>query len=144
MYYIERVIQSWKAATSTTTICMPEDLKARVAMVAKRAGTTTHALILHAIAKKAEQMNRRAEFDVATEDRYARIVGPGTTISWTRSEIRGYLEGRLAGKAAKPPATRKAMWLCTVTLPKSMPLAVRGPRESGYPERRGQLVLDRP
>ena len=104
MYCIERVFQSWTAARSTTTICMPADLKARVAAT-KRSGTTSHGVILQAIAEKAEQMDLRADFDAATEDRHARIVGPGTTISWT--EMRGYPEERRAGKTAKRPAARK-------------------------------------
>ncbi len=82
---------------------MPADLKARVA--AKRSGTTSHGLILQAIAEKAEQMDLRAYFDASTEDRYARIVAPRTTISWT--EMRDYPEERLAGKTAKRPAALK-------------------------------------
>lgn len=105
MYYVERVFQSWKAATSTTTICMPEDLKTRVAAAAKHSGTIPCASILHAIAEMAEQMDLRADFDAVAGDRYARIVASGKTISWTA--MRGYLEERLAGKAATRPAARK-------------------------------------
>ncbi len=90
---------------STTTIRIPEDLKARVAAAAKRAGTTSHGFILEAITEKAEQMDLRADFDAVAEDRYARIVASGKTIPWT--EMRGYLEERLAGKAVKRPAARK-------------------------------------
>jgi len=105
MCYIERVFQSLEAAMSTTTIRIPEDLKARVAAAAKRSGTTAHGFILEAIAEKTEQVNLRADFDAVAEDRYARIVASGKTIPWT--EMRGYLEERLAGKAAKRPAARK-------------------------------------
>ena len=90
---------------STTTIRMPEKLKARVAAAAKRAGTTTHGFILDAIAEKAEQEDKRAAFDAQAEDRYAQIVATGKTISW--QEMRGYLEERLAGKEVKRPAARK-------------------------------------
>lgn len=89
----------------TTTIRLPEDLKARVAAAAKRAGMTAHGFILEAIAEKTEQENLRADFDAVAEDRYARIVASGKTIPW--EEMRGYLEERLAGKAAKRPAARK-------------------------------------
>ena len=84
---------------------MPEDLKARVAAAAKHSGTIPCASMLHAIAEKAEQMDLRADFDALAEDRHARIVASGKTIPWT--EMRGYLEQRLAGKAAKRPAARK-------------------------------------
>ena len=90
---------------STTTIRMPEDLKARVAAAAKRSDTTAHGFILEAIAEKAAQEELRADFDAVAEDRYARIVASGKTIPW--QEMRGYLEERLAGKAVKRPVARK-------------------------------------
>lgn len=90
---------------STTTIRLPEELKARVAEAAKRSGTTTHSFILEAIAKKVEQDNLRADFDSVAEDRYARIVATGKTIPW--QEMRGYLEDRLVGKEVKRPVARK-------------------------------------
>ena len=90
---------------STTTIRLPEDLKARVAAAAKRAGTTSHSFILDAIAEKAEQEERRGDFNEVAEKRYAQIIASGKTIAW--SEMRGYLEQRLAGKAVKRPVPRK-------------------------------------
>ena len=89
----------------TTTIRLPEDLKTRVAVAAKRAGMTAHGFILEAIAEKTEQANLRADFDADAEDRYARIVASGKTIPW--EEMRVYLEERLAGNAVKRPAARK-------------------------------------
>ncbi len=90
---------------STTTIRLPEDLKARVAAAAKRSGTTAHGFILDAIAEKAELEDLRADFDAEAEDRYAHIVATGKTIPW--QEMRGYLEERIAGKVVKRPAARK-------------------------------------
>lgn len=89
----------------TTTIRLPDDLKSRVAKAAGRAGTTPHNFILEAIAEKAAQAEYRAEFDAVAEERYARIAETGKTIPW--SEMRSYLEGRVAGKAVKRPAVRK-------------------------------------
>ena len=89
----------------TTTIRLPEDLKARVAKAAKRAGTTAHGFILEAITEKAMQEERRSEFDAVAEERYARIAASGKTIPW--HEMRAYLEARMAGKPAKRPAARK-------------------------------------
>lgn len=90
---------------STTTLCLPEDLKARVAAAAERAGTTSHNFILEAIAEKAEQEERRGDFDEIAEKRCAQIVASGKTIPW--SEMRSYLVDRLAGKAAKRPVASK-------------------------------------
>lgn len=90
---------------STTTIRLPENLKARIAAAAKRAGTTSHNFILEAIAEKADQEERRGDFNEVAEKRFARIVASGKTIPW--NEMRSYLEDRLASKSAKRPAARK-------------------------------------
>jgi len=90
---------------STTTIRLPKDLKARIAAVADRAGKTSHSLILEAIAEKAEQEERRADFDAVAEQRYAKIIASGKTIPW--HAMRSYLEDRLAGKAVTRPRARK-------------------------------------
>jgi len=90
---------------STTTIRMPEDLKARVAAAAKRSDTSTHGFILESIAEKVVQEELRTNFDAVAEDRYANIFASGKAIPW--QEMRGYLEERLAGKAVKRPVARK-------------------------------------
>lgn len=90
---------------STTTIRLPEDLKARVAAAAERAGTTSHNFILEAIAEKADSAERRADLADVAERRYAGIVASGKTIPW--AEMRRYLEDRAVGKKAKRPAARK-------------------------------------
>ncbi len=90
---------------STTTIRLPEELKARIVEAAKRAGTTSHNFILEAIAEKADLAERRADFEAVAEQRYARIVESGKTISW--DQMRSYLEDRIAGKEARRPAARR-------------------------------------
>jgi predicted transcriptional regulator len=90
---------------STTTIRIPAELKARVAAVAAREGTTPHSFILEAIAEKADDAERRAEFHETAERRYADIVATGKTIPW--SEMRTYLEEKLAAKKPRRPAARK-------------------------------------
>jgi len=90
---------------STTTIRLPENLKARIAAAAKRAGTTSHNFILEAIAEKADQAERRSEFHDTSERRFAEIVASGKTIAWT--EMRSYLEDWLAGKNAPRPVAKK-------------------------------------
>ncbi len=90
---------------STTTIRLPDDLKARIAVAAKLAGTTAHGFILEAIAEKAEQAGRRADFDAIAEARYAAIVASGETIPW--QEMRSYLKARISGQAATRPVVSK-------------------------------------
>jgi len=89
----------------TTTIRLPEELKARVAAAAERAGTSPHSFILAAIAEKAEQDERQRDFEDTAERRYAKIVADGRTIPWR--EMRRYLESRAAGAKVKRPAARK-------------------------------------
>ena len=84
---------------STTTIRIPDDLKARVAAAARRSGTTAHAFILEAIADKARADRLRSDFDGVAEERYAAIVSSGKTIPW--HEMRAYMQARLAGKTAR-------------------------------------------
>ncbi|MDP3671986.1 MAG: ribbon-helix-helix protein, CopG family [Telluria sp.] len=90
---------------TTTTIRLPEDLKARIASAAERAGKTTHSFILEAIAEKAELEEQRADFDAEANARFAKVVESGGTISWT--EMRHYLEARLAGKQIARPVAKK-------------------------------------
>ena len=88
---------------STTTIRIPDELKARVAAVAEQAGVTSHSFILQAIAEKTQQEELRRDFENEAEKRYAKIIATGETVSW--KEMRGYLENYAAGNtdAVKPP-----------------------------------------
>ena len=90
---------------STTTIRLPEELKARIAVAAKRAGTTAHNFILHAVEEKTTREERRSDFHDVADQRYADIVANGNAVPW--SEMRRFLEDRLNGKPAKRPAARK-------------------------------------
>ncbi|MBB1086942.1 ribbon-helix-helix protein, CopG family [Lysobacter sp. SG-8] len=90
---------------STTTIRLPDELKARVAKAAEAAGTTSHNFILEAIAEKAELAERRADFHALAEQRYAQFLDTGESIAW--EDARTWLKERLAGKRVKRPAARK-------------------------------------
>ena len=90
---------------STTTIRIPDDLKARVVKAAKRAGTTPHNYILGAIAERTTDDERRADFLATAERRYRQIIASGETISWER--MRTYITKRLEGKKVRRPRPRK-------------------------------------
>ncbi|AHY08869.1 ribbon-helix-helix protein, CopG family [Serratia plymuthica] len=90
----------------TTTIRLPEELKARVAAVAEQAGVTSHNFILQAIAEKTQREELRSDFEDEAEKRYSRIIATGETLSW--KEMRGYLENYVAGDiAAIKPSVKK-------------------------------------
>lgn len=90
---------------STTTIRLPEDLKARVAAAAEREGTTAHGFILDAIAEKTDAAERRNDFLDVAERRHAEILASGKAVAW--SEMRSYLEDRLAGRKVRRPTAKK-------------------------------------
>lgn len=90
---------------STTTIRLPDELKARIAKAAEAAGTTSHNFILEAIAEKAEQAERRADFYAQADQRWAEFLETGESIPW--EEARSYFKARVAGKDAKRPVARK-------------------------------------
>ncbi len=90
---------------STTTVRLPEELKERIARAAQRAGKTSHAFILDAIAGSVEEAELRDDFHSTAEQRYAQIVASGKTISW--QEMRSYLEERIAGRKPRRPGARK-------------------------------------
>ncbi|MSQ60150.1 MAG: ribbon-helix-helix protein, CopG family [Betaproteobacteria bacterium] len=90
---------------STTTIRLPDDLKARVALAAERSGTSAHSFILEAIAEKADQAERHADFLGTAERRFAGLTASGKAIPW--EQMRRYLQDRIAGKPAARPAARK-------------------------------------
>lgn len=90
---------------STTTIRLPDALKARIAKAAEAAGTTSHNFILEAIAEKAELAERRAEFHALADQRWAEFLETDESIPW--EEARRYFKAKVAGKAAKRPVARK-------------------------------------
>ena len=89
----------------STTIRLPDDLKARVARAPQRSGTTPHSFILEAIAEKVDREDGHDDIDDAAERRYAEIAASGKAIPW--SEMRRYLEDRLTDKTAMRPSVRK-------------------------------------
>lgn len=90
---------------STTTIRLPDELKARVSRAAERAGTTAHSFIINAIEEKADQEEHRIDFHDVADRRYAAILASGKTVPW--NEMRRYLEDRLAGSSGNRPTPKK-------------------------------------
>lgn len=91
--------------TATTTIRIPEKMKARVAKLAKKSGTTSHAFILEAIAQKTEMAERYAAFQKEADDRRKEYQATGMTISW--DDVEPILVARAQGKDVPWPAARK-------------------------------------
>jgi predicted transcriptional regulator len=90
---------------STTTIRIEDDLKARVAAAAERAGKTAHAFIVEAIQQTVEQVEVDAEFHRVADERWAKLLATGKTVAW--GDARAYLEARAQGRRPRKPAARK-------------------------------------
>lgn len=71
------------------TILHHDDLKARIAAAAERAGMTADAFMLDAIKQAIEQDN---DFHRIADERWAKILATGMTASWEQSKA--YLEAR--------------------------------------------------
>ena len=104
-YTLHVNISMEKFIVSTTTVRITEDLKERLARAAQRAGLSSHALIVEAIAERIEAEERRNALAETAEDRYDIIMESGRTIPW--SEMRSYLERRIDGSEASRPKARK-------------------------------------
>ena len=90
---------------STTTIRLPDDLKARLAKAAEEAGLTAHGFILEAIELRTAQAELRGEFTREARSRLDEMDRTGLGVPW--DEVRQYLLDRAAGKAAVRPKARK-------------------------------------
>jgi predicted transcriptional regulator len=89
----------------TTTIRIEDDLKARVAAAAERAGKTAHAFILDAIARTVEQAEVDDEFHRIADARWASVLATGKTVPW--DVAKAYLEARALGERPRKPVARK-------------------------------------
>lgn len=92
-------------ATPTTTIRIPDELKARLVKLAEREGTSTHSLILDAIAEKAEALERRQSFHEEARERLAEMQATGMGIEW--DEMKAYLRARGAGEDVPMPVAKR-------------------------------------
>ena len=89
----------------TTTIRIEADLKARIAAAAERAGKTTHAYILDAIAQSVEEAELDDEFHRIADERWAKVLATGQTVSWDEAKV--WLKARSQGKRAHKPVPGK-------------------------------------
>jgi predicted transcriptional regulator len=97
---------------STTTVRLPEELKARIDKLAAAAGLSSHAFMVDALAQTAEQFERQQAFEAQAERRWRQYRRSGESIS--HDDLLAYARGLAGGKKPAQPVPRKA-------LPKSKP-----------------------
>ena len=90
---------------TTTTIRLEDELKARVAAAAERAGKTTHAFIRDAIVQTVEQAELDDAFHRLADERWTSILATGKTVNW--DDTKNWLVARSRGEHPPRPASRK-------------------------------------
>ncbi|MDM0116852.1 CopG family transcriptional regulator [Variovorax sp. J22R133] len=89
----------------TTTIRIDDSLKDRIAIAAERAGTTSHAFIVDAIAQTVARVEADEELHQIADKRWAKVLATGKTVPW--DEARKYIVGRARKEPVSKPAPRK-------------------------------------
>ena len=89
----------------TTTIRLDEDLKARIAAAAGRAGKSPHAFIVDTLTETIEQNEIDEAFDRLAEERWAEVLATGETVGW--DDTKAWLEARARSESPKRPGPRR-------------------------------------
>ena len=84
---------------------VPEEVKKRIAKLARQQDLTPHGFMLDAIREKVEVEEVRLAFHAEAERRLARMKKTGVGIS--AEEVFEYLQKRAAGRKATRPKPRK-------------------------------------
>jgi len=90
---------------STTTLKLPEELKARIAPLARQAGKTPHAWMLEALEREAALCELREGFLQAGR-KSAQEVDAGGPL-YAAEDVHSYILARVSGKPSRRPAPIK-------------------------------------
>ena len=88
--------------SSTTTLKLPPDLKARIAPLAAAAGKTPHAWMLYALHAQVALADLRQSFIDEARDSAAAVDGGGPVFAM--EDVAAYLRGRIAGEPTPKPS----------------------------------------
>jgi predicted transcriptional regulator len=89
----------------TTTIRLPDDLRARVEKVAVARGSSAHSFMVEAVARAAEQEERRLDFEAEAERRLRHMARTGEYL--TLEDLRPYAQALARGEKPERPKVRK-------------------------------------
>ncbi len=90
----------------TTTLKLPEELKERIAPLARQAGKTPHAWMLEALEREATLCELRDGF-LQAGMQSAQEVDAGGPL-YAAEDVHSYLRAKVAGTPARRPAPLKA------------------------------------
>ena len=90
---------------STTTIRLPEDLKARIDTLAAEAGDSAHAFMVKTLDEATERLARRSEFHAEAERRLQHMAQTGEYL--TIEDLRAYAKELVRGESPQKPVPRR-------------------------------------
>ncbi|HEY4698442.1 MAG TPA: hypothetical protein VIH29_10625 [Gallionella sp.] len=90
---------------ATTTLKLPEELKARIASAAQATGKTPHALMIDALATQMTLFERRQAFIASAIKAEQEVAEYG--LVYEADEVFNYLQAKLDGKKTKWPKVKK-------------------------------------
>ncbi len=90
---------------ATTTLKLPEELKARIASAAKTTGKTSHALMIEALSTQMTLFERRQAFIASAVKAEQEVAEYG--LVYEADEVFNYLQAKLDGKKTRWPKARK-------------------------------------
>lgn len=91
--------------TATTTLKLPDDLKARIAAAAEQSGKSPHAFMVEALQRQTDLAEMRRQF--VGEALLAREEVAQYGLVYDSDEVFSYIQARLEGKPAKRPGPTK-------------------------------------
>ena len=89
---------------STTSLKLPDNLKARAAAAAKTRGVTPHAFMVQAIQRAATAAELRARFVADAESARKRVRKSGK--GYAADEVHVYLRAKVRGVSARRPKAK--------------------------------------
>ncbi len=87
--------------TATTTLKLPDELKARIAAVAQQSGKSPHAFMVEALQLHTELAERRTAFVAGALLAREEVARYGLVVD--ADEVFDYLKARAEGKPARKP-----------------------------------------
>ena len=91
--------------SASTTLKLPEALKARIVKLAEAAGRTPHAFMIEALEAHTTAAELRREFIASAVAAEREVEQYG--ITYSADEVHRYIRARLAGKRARHPKPDK-------------------------------------
>lgn len=89
----------------TTSLKLPAELKARIAVAAEASGKTPHAFMLDALANQATLAERRREFVASALVAEQEVAEYG--LVYDADEVFAYLKDKLAGNPIEPLTAKR-------------------------------------